>query len=928
MGNTRITVEKIKEVSQKQDTLISGSTIKTINGSSILGSGDIVISSGNSSLLSNGDSCVCVYNNCVDVKATNFVHINSACTCHGGFTKISVGNSPDLTMCECVPTDGTPGKGSFYANSRCISIWDCICNLNIFCASSTGATINNCRGIDGVFCRDGHICLVACCNQSEGRAVSIIHCSHLSGTCASGFCMCNNNYVTGLNCCADMNIHNIVDNGQSDFNTSFKSCVCTSSHDNNLSIVASSLQAENTYLKLMAANSTYGVTTVDILSRTYATDANGGQAIINIESKRCNTCATLDAQVNITTDCLNLNAAIITTPNLPSTKPLTAGQMYKTSGGIVIVSDGTADTQQIVSSKLISCDAIIDCCATTILTNNTLTTTFTGPTGKVITVESNCVTCDNIVHNYKNTLCFNLSDSLNNGIFFNGSTGVTLKKCNNSINVTCCSTCISADNTLCLQSKEYMCLTTEQNFAGVRTGIGITKRDAFYNSIDLITECVSGCAATGLSIRQVCASGSGGKFDIINFGNVRNFCLCSDTSSTLVLPGICINNVSSSIKHLCCCSGITFGCTFAQIYNENNVCVQTSTNKIILQAPTIQAPLPSSQACDNSLYAAGSMVMIKKPGCTIANPTVHGQVPMWDMNCSNWCFGTITFPTTVVNCNILGSCMANSCFCRSLTSDSSTCSGCNHMIDGIYSYNGHNSSICFIGSWCDHKFESNLNSKGTIATTYVSSKGETSAITELSALNDCNSASTSTVNIYARTGVVCCGGGATYSNINLLATACAPAGSGCSTINIQSCNGPINMCATSCLTLSANAICLNFASDAVAYSQTQNRLIHSCGLLMLGNSAYGIFTAPNDGEFLKFSSTCNRWMSKTLTDIQNDGDVLTYSTSCNKWIAKPIDIPEKNLYIQEEIPNIGIGTSALWIQKSPDGSITFNLVEG
>ena len=35
----------------------------------------------------------------------------------------------------------------------------------------------------------------------------------------------------------------------------------------------------------------------------------------------------------------------------------------------------------------------------------------------------------------------------------------------------------------------------------------------------------------------------------------------------------------------------------------------------------------------------------------------------------------------------------------------------------------------------------------------------------------------------------------------------------------------------------------------------------------------------------------------------------------------------KNVFIQEAEPTIGTGTSALWIQKSLDGSITFNLVE-
>ena len=35
----------------------------------------------------------------------------------------------------------------------------------------------------------------------------------------------------------------------------------------------------------------------------------------------------------------------------------------------------------------------------------------------------------------------------------------------------------------------------------------------------------------------------------------------------------------------------------------------------------------------------------------------------------------------------------------------------------------------------------------------------------------------------------------------------------------------------------------------------------------------------------------------------------------------------KNVFIQEAEPTIDVGTSALWIQKSLDGNITFNLIE-
>ena len=35
----------------------------------------------------------------------------------------------------------------------------------------------------------------------------------------------------------------------------------------------------------------------------------------------------------------------------------------------------------------------------------------------------------------------------------------------------------------------------------------------------------------------------------------------------------------------------------------------------------------------------------------------------------------------------------------------------------------------------------------------------------------------------------------------------------------------------------------------------------------------------------------------------------------------------QNVFIQEAEPTISAGNSALWIQKSLDGSITFNLIE-
>ena len=35
----------------------------------------------------------------------------------------------------------------------------------------------------------------------------------------------------------------------------------------------------------------------------------------------------------------------------------------------------------------------------------------------------------------------------------------------------------------------------------------------------------------------------------------------------------------------------------------------------------------------------------------------------------------------------------------------------------------------------------------------------------------------------------------------------------------------------------------------------------------------------------------------------------------------------QNVFIQEAEPTIDVGTSALWIQKSLDGNITFNLIE-
>lgn len=73
------------------------------------------------------------------------------------------------------------------------------------------------------------------------------------------------------------------------------------------------------------------------------------------------------------------------------------------------------------------------------------------------------------------------------------------------------------------------------------------------------------------------------------------------------------------------------------------------------------------------------------------------------------------------------------------------------------------------------------------------------------------------------------------------------------------------------------------------------------------------------------------------TKVKNKQDLLVSGTSIktinNQSILGSGNITisgaggVQNVFIQELEPTIDVGTSALWIQKSLDGSITFNLVE-
>lgn len=73
------------------------------------------------------------------------------------------------------------------------------------------------------------------------------------------------------------------------------------------------------------------------------------------------------------------------------------------------------------------------------------------------------------------------------------------------------------------------------------------------------------------------------------------------------------------------------------------------------------------------------------------------------------------------------------------------------------------------------------------------------------------------------------------------------------------------------------------------------------------------------------------------TKVKNKQDILVSGTNIktinNQSILGSGNITisggagTQNVFIQETEPIIDVGTSALWIQKSLDGSITFNLVE-
>lgn len=99
----------VTDVSGKQDALVSGTNIKTINGTSILGSGDITIEGGSGSVTDVQVNGTSVVNNGVATirKATIALY---------GVTKIST--SLSSTSNETVPTSGTIKKVYDLANGK------------------------------------------------------------------------------------------------------------------------------------------------------------------------------------------------------------------------------------------------------------------------------------------------------------------------------------------------------------------------------------------------------------------------------------------------------------------------------------------------------------------------------------------------------------------------------------------------------------------------------------------------------------------------------------------------------------------------------------------------------------------------------------------------------------------------------------------
>jgi hypothetical protein len=97
----------------------------------------------------------------------------------------------------------------------------------------------------------------------------------------------------------------------------------------------------------------------------------------------------------------------------------------------------------------------------------------------------------------------------------------------------------------------------------------------------------------------------------------------------------------------------------------------------------------------------------------------------------------------------------------------------------------------------------------------------------------------------------------------------------------------------------------------------------SIGITANGDTNIGLVVASN-------FTRLNQYIFPTRTfDNANNGKVLgltDVSTGQLDWVT-PGGGGTQNVFIQEAEPTIDVGTSALWIQKSLDGSITFNLVE-
>lgn len=108
---------------------------------------------------------------------------------------------------------------------------------------------------------------------------------------------------------------------------------------------------------------------------------------------------------------------------------------------------------------------------------------------------------------------------------------------------------------------------------------------------------------------------------------------------------------------------------------------------------------------------------------------------------------------------------------------------------------------------------------------------------------------------------------------------------------------------------------------------------HGGSYLRMGHNSTGIFANGNTnvGVLVSYFGTrINQYIFPSKTyDSANNGKVLgltDVSTGQLDWVT-PGGGGTQNVFIQEAEPTIDVGTSALWIQKSLDGSITFNLIE-